>query len=288
MVRQEKYWLKGVDQKQKENYNISGVLTQEEEGDRKMQEEAKPDTTKEMKSNLGESPNVVFSFDTTSSMMPCIQQVRQKLRDLVEMMSADIPGLKIGLIAHGDYCDGDNAVAFLDLTDDLEKIMTFINTAPNTSGGDAPECYEYALQTARKMSWPKEGGSVVIIGDDEPHEVNPNNINWREEVRQMLELNVKVFPMQCLFHNSREAVNAFWEEVSQISETPLLMLESFGDSANTLEAVAYASSGVAAYDTYKSKFATEVTSGVRACATSNLVDNQSKLEAYSKTFTKAE
>ena len=245
-------------------------------------DEKKNDTPAQLKNNLGNSTAIAISFDTTGSMDPCIQQVRQKLRDLVEMMSADIPGLKIGLIAHGDYCDGDNAVAFLDLTDDLEKIMTFINTTPNTSGGDAPECYEYALQTARKMSWPKEGGSVVLIGDDEPHEVNPNNINWRDEVRQMLELNVKVFPMQCLFRDNRSAVNAFWEEVSQISETPLLMLESFGDSANTLEAVAYASSGGEAYDTYKSKFATEVTSGLRACATSNLVDNQSKLEAFAK------
>jgi len=245
-----------------------------------MQEEVKPNTTKEMKSNLGGSPNVVFSFDTTGSMNPCIQQVRQKLRDLIEMMTADIPGLKIGLIAHGDYCDGDNAIAFLDLTDDLEKIMTFINTTPNTSGGDPPECYEYALQTARKMSWPKEGGSVVLIGDDEPHEVNPNNINWRDELRQMLELNVKVFPMQCLFSNLRVNANEFWEEVSQISGTPLLMLESFGDSANTLEAVSYAASGGAAYDAYKGKFASEVSSGMRSCATSNLVDNQSKLETY--------
>jgi Mg-chelatase subunit ChlD len=251
-------------------------------------QEVKPDTTNEMKSNLGGSPNVVFSFDTTGSMASCIQQVRQKLRDLIEMMSADIPGLKIGLIAHGDYCDGDDAIAFLDLTDDLEKIMTFINSAPNTCGGDSPECYEYALQTARKMSWPKEGGSVVLIGDDEPHEVNPNNIDWRDEVRQMLELNVKVFPMQCLFRNGRVNVNKFWEEVSQISQTPLLMLESFGDSANALEAVAYASSGDAAYATYKTKFAAEVASGTRSSATNNLVDIQSNLETFSKTFARTE
>lgn len=243
--------------------------------------QVKPDTIKEMKNNLSNSTAIVFSFDTTGSMRPCIQQVRQKLRDLVETMSADISGLKIGLIAHGDYCDGDNTIAFLDLTDDLERLMTFIDTTPNVSGGDAPECYEYALQTAKKMSWPKEGGSVVLIGDDEPHEVNPNNIDWRDEVRQMLELNVKVFPMQCLFRSGNNKVNSFWEEVSQISETPLLMLESFGDSSNALEAVAYASSGE--YEIYKSKFAAEVTSGSRESATVNLADTQFKLDTYSKT-----
>lgn len=258
-----------------------------------MQDNMKPDAIQEMKSNLGGSANVVFSFDCTGSMAPCINQVRQKLRDLVEVMSADIPGLKIGLIAHGDYCDGDNAVLSLDLTDDLEKIMQFISTTPNVSGGDAPECYEYALQTARKMSWPKEGGSVILIGDDQPHEPNektkfnaqtypnnPDNIDWKDEVQKLLELNVKVFPMQCLYNQSRREVNQFWENISQISGTPLLMLESFDDSANTLEAVAYASSGDVAYAGYKSKFSAEVDRGIRTCATSNLIDNQDKLEAY--------
>jgi len=261
-----------------------------------MQENEKPDVAKEMKSNLGGAANVVFSFDTTGSMRPCIEQVRQKLRDLVEMMSADIPGLKIGLIAHGDYCDGPNCIATLDLTDDLEKIMTFINTTPNTGGGDAPECYEFALHTAKGLSWPKEGGSVVLIGDDEPHEVGyitshsaqqtNNQISWRDEVRQLLEKNVKVFPMQCLFTPGRSNVNKFWEEVSGISGTPLLMLESFTDSANTLEAVAYASAGADAYDGYRMKFCAEVASGDRSIASSNLCSNQAKLDEFAKSVSK--
>jgi hypothetical protein len=245
-----------------------------------MNEEVKTDTVKEMKSNLGGSSNVCLSFDTTGSMQPCIQQVRQKLRDLVESMTADLPGIKIGLIAHGDYCDGDNCIRSLDLTDNLERIMKFINEAPNTGGGDAPECYEFALQTAKNMSWPKEGGSVILIGDDQPHEVNPNNINWRHEVKEMLEKNIKVFPMQCLHRKSNDPVNNFWEEISQISGTPLLMLESFNDSANTLEAVAYASAGVESFNFYKAKFSTEVAGGVRMRASCNLADMQNKLEDY--------
>lgn len=258
-----------------------------------MQEEQKLDVAKEMKANLGKPTAILFCFDCTGSMRPAIEQVRQKLRDLVEMMTADIPGLKVGLIAHGDYCDGDNCIKTLDLTDDLEKIMTFINTAPNTGGGDAPECYELALQTAKGMSWPKEGGSVVLIGDDEPHEVGyitssygeqqtTNNISWRDEVRQLLDKNVKVFPMQCLFNAGRNNVNKFWEEVSGISGTPLLMLESFTDSANMLEAVAYASAGAAAYDGYKMKFCAEVASGDRSIASENLCSNQAKLDDFAK------
>lgn len=245
-------------------------------------DETKPDVTKEMKANIGTGTHMCVSFDTTGSMSSCIAEVRQKLRDLVEMMTTDIPGLKIALIAHGDYCDGDNCMNYLDFTDDLEKIMQFINNTPNTSGGDAPECYEFALQTAKNLSWSKEGGSVILIGDEQPHEENPNKIDWRQEVKEMAERNIKVFPMQCLYNKHRTEVNNFWEGISQLSGTPLLMLESFNDSANALEAVAYASSGGAAMDFYNAKVNSEVVKGMRVSASNNMTDIRSKLSAYAK------
>lgn len=245
-------------------------------------------STKEMRNNLKNCTALVVSFDTTGSMRSCIGQVRQKLRDLIEMMTVDIPDLKVGLIAHGDYCDGDNCIAILDLTNDLEKIMNFIANTPNTGGGDAPECYEYALQTANGMSWPKEGGSLVLIGDDEPHEQNPNNIDWRKEVAALLEKNVKVFPMQCLYSPHRSGPNKFWEEISGLSGTPLLMLESFSDSSNVLEAVAYSAAGEEAFKNYKMRYDSEVAGGLRACSTSNMAENQSKLEAYASNIKKKE
>jgi len=234
-------------------------------------------TATQIKDNLGKTTAFVALFDTTGSMKPAIQQVRQKLRDLVEMMRQDIPDLKIGLIAHGDYCDGPNAVLVLDLTDDLEKIMNFISNTPNTSGGDAPECYELALHRANLMSWPKEGGSVVLIGDDEPHDPNyPGNtdhLDWREEVKALKAKNVNVFPMQCLFSTHRPQVNKFWEEVSGLSGTPLLILDDFKESSDVLGAVAYAGAGEAAYGEYMKK-------GLYATGSSNVHMNRCKLRNF--------
>lgn len=248
--------------------------------------EEKPDVVQEMKNNLaGNSSWMAVSFDTTGSMRPAIDQVRQKLRDLVEAMTADIPNMKFAFIAHGDYCDGDNCMQYLDFTEDLEKIMQFINNTPNTSGGDAPECYEYALQVAKNLSWPEQGGSVIIIGDDEPHEENPNNINWREEVKEMAARNIKVFPMQCLYQKSRTQANNFWEEISQLSGTPLLMLDSFADSANVIEGVAYAAASPAAYDFYEAKVSSETEKGMRFAASNNMSDIRTKLSSYAKSNT---
>jgi hypothetical protein len=250
----------------------------------------KQNTTNEMKANLGKPTAIVFSFDTTGSMQPCIAQVRQKLRDLVEMMRQDIPDLRIGLISHGDYCDGPNAIHSLDLTTDLEAIMKFINDTPNTSGGDAPECYELALNRARSMSWPEEGGSLVLIGDDEPHAPdypqNTDKLDWREEVKGLKAKNVNVFPLQCLQSAARKGANLFWEQVSGESKTPLLILESFGDSASTLEACAYASAGADAYKGYVSKFAACSVGG--ETLSRNLAENQGKLSDWTESTSKTD
>lgn len=250
----------------------------------------KTNTTNEMKNNLGKPTAIVFSFDTTGSMQPCIAQVRQKLRDLVEMMRQDIPDLRIGLISHGDYCDGANAVNSLDLTSDLESIMKFINETPNTSGGDAPECYELALNRARSMSWPAEGGSLVLIGDDEPHgpdyPQNTDKLDWREELKALKAKNVNVFPLQCLQAAYKKGPNLFWEQVSGECKTPLLILESFGDSASTLEACAYASAGAEAYKGYTSKFAACSVGG--ELLSRNLAENQGKLSDWTESTSKTD
>lgn len=245
-------------------------------------QEIKSDVIKEIRLNLGGSTNIVFSFDCTGSMLPCITQVRQKMRDLVESMTADIPGIKIGLISHGDYCDGDNCIATLDLTSDIEKIMFFINNTPNVNGGDLPECYELALNQACHMSWPVEGGSLILIGDAEPHSLdypeNTDHLDWHEELKALKAKNVNVFALQCL-RRACNSSNLFWEQLSSEAGTPLLILENFEDAATTLEATVYASAGSEIYKNYMYKNAS---SPVVACF-QNLCSNRDKLEAWTNT-----
>ncbi|GJD17992.1 hypothetical protein RIVM261_029480 [Rivularia sp. IAM M-261] len=51
------------------------------------------------------SIEVVFSFDTTGSMYPCLTQVRRRIKETVTRLMNELPLIKIGIIAHGDYCD---------------------------------------------------------------------------------------------------------------------------------------------------------------------------------------
>ena len=73
----------------------------------------------------------------------------------------------------GDYCDKDvfYVLKFIDFSQDCQKIVDFVNNVGQTGGGDAPECYEYALWTAaHKLNWSPESKSraFVLIGYDPP------------------------------------------------------------------------------------------------------------------------
>ncbi len=53
----------------------------------------------------------------------------------------DIPGIRIGVLAHGDYCDYRHSyvVKTQDLTSDVNVLCDFVEDVPSTGGGDMPE-----------------------------------------------------------------------------------------------------------------------------------------------------
>jgi hypothetical protein len=115
---------------------------------------------------------VVFSFDTTGSMYPCLTQVRRKIRETVTRLNGKIDGIRIGVIAHGDYVDPHSTYVtkHLDLSRDIESVVMFVQKVEATGGGDAPECYEPVLHEAQNLSWSDGAQKVlVLIDDDVPH-----------------------------------------------------------------------------------------------------------------------
>ena len=148
-----------------------------------------------------ESIDLVFSFDTTGSMYPCLTQVRRQVEATTKRLFKDIPNIRIGIIAHGDYCDGRDVLTKLDLTNDQSKICNFIRKAPATYGGDAPECYELALHESRSFSWTSGRTKVlVLIGDDVPHgptyPQNTKNLDSRPLARQGARVVLCVEPLK--------------------------------------------------------------------------------------------
>lgn len=98
---------------------------------------------------------VLVSFDTTGSMFPCISMVRREVEKFIKNLFFEIPKFRMGLVAHGDYCDdGDTYVIKThELSTNQNTLVNFVRNCGNTGGGDAPECYELVLHSARAFNW---------------------------------------------------------------------------------------------------------------------------------------
>ncbi|RUS82694.1 hypothetical protein EGW08_009531, partial [Elysia chlorotica] len=187
--------------------------------------------------------DVVFSFDTTGSMSQVLDEVKCRLNDLIQRLQADIPQLKVGIIAHGDYCDKDHFydIRTLDLTNNLPDVVSFVSETTGTGGGDIPECYELSLRHARDMSW-REGSRrvFVVIGDAYPHQPdyaqNTLKIDWQEELSSLVKKSVTVYGVQ--YGEDPESVS-FFQRITGQSGGQHLRLQNMGDICHVIMAICY-------------------------------------------------
>ncbi len=189
---------------------------------------------------------VLVSFDTTGSMSPCIAEVRRRVTEALDKLFDSIPDLKIGIITHGDWCDGAKAITSIGFTDDRKLLRDFIKTAPNTGGGDSDEFYEYVLHQATKFDWDGETRIMMLIGDALPHSVGYTwggqryTYDWKVEAQNLADMGVKIFGIQALGRNYN---SSFYEKISQITGGRKLNLNQFSDAVETITAVCYHGQG---------------------------------------------
>lgn len=184
---------------------------------------------------------VVFSFDTTGSMYPCLTQVRKKIKNTVTRLMDELPLIKIGIIAHGDYCDADSTYVtkILNLSGDVDEICNFVQNVAPTGGGDAPECYELVLHEAQSLSWSNSANkSLVLIGDDIPHAPahNPQKLNWRKELDKLGDAGITVYGVQAL---NRAHATPFYQEIAEKSGGFHITLDQFSYITDLFLAVCY-------------------------------------------------
>src|SRR5690348_7510163 len=90
---------------------------------------------------------IVFWFDTTGSMYPCLGQVRKNVSNVLASLFKEMPRLEIGIGANGDYCDARSTYVTTkkDFTTKLDELVHFAQNVSATGGGDYEECYELVL-----------------------------------------------------------------------------------------------------------------------------------------------
>ncbi|XP_067664812.1 uncharacterized protein [Haliotis asinina] len=201
----------------------------------------------------GRRVEVVFSFDTTGSMYGCLNEVRRKLRETCSRLITDIPSIRIGLMAHGDYFDQEYEYVLrsVDLTADVQRLVTFAKNVPQTGGGDVPECYEWVLRKAQQLDWSEDSAkALVVIGDAEPHppSYTDQNINWRDELDLLTGMGVKVYGVNA--GRSGNAVH-FYKELAERSGGCFLELRHLDVITDMFLAVCYRESNDEQLDAFE-------------------------------------
>ncbi|KAI1697050.1 hypothetical protein DdX_18734 [Ditylenchus destructor] len=183
---------------------------------------------------------VVFSFDTTFSMFPCLTQVRRKINECCERLFREIgkEHLRIGLTAHGDY-DTAYLTKHLPMTTNIELITDFVNSVGTNPGYTSPEAYETVLHEAQQFAW-LDGWThvLVMIGDEVPHEKNdnPRSLDWREELQKLKNMGVVVHGVQAL---NRRHAGEFYAECARVTGGVHMPLDQFNSVVDLVMAVCY-------------------------------------------------
>lgn len=210
---------------------------------------------------MNEAVEIVFSFDTTGSMYPCLSKVRSSIEKTAVELFNEIPGLKIGIIAHGDYCDAGHTyvTSHLKLTSNPDEIVKFVRNVSRTGGGDAPECYELVLHEAQSFNWSSDAKKLlVVIGDDVPHPPahNPKRLDWRKETKKLTKLGVLVHGVQCL---KRSHATSFYRDLAEMTGGVHVPLTQFNDSVAMFKAITYQQSSPELLQKYEDKLVADKT-----------------------------
>ena len=214
---------------------------------------------------------VCLCFDTTGSMHQYLEGVRRELdalvRSLLESAGTHGARLRLGVIAHGDYCDRSTSytikyLPLLDMSDSgaVSKVLSFVKEVGATGGGDEPECYELALHMAsRKMGWGAGALRVlVMVGDSTPHEVGyscngyTNVLDWHAELAELARQRVRIYAVQAGraagAGRGGGAAGAFWQALADGTEGRRVMLGAAENLAGLVRAAVCRELGEEAFE----------------------------------------
>lgn len=184
-------------------------------------------------------------------MYPCLSEVRVHLQQMAQRLLHDMPGVRLGMVAHGDYGDRggegqmDKCYRQLDFTTSADELAAFAAHTPAASGFDFAECYELVLHNAQKLTWrAAKMRALVMIGDACPHE--PDDIrrhfpkeavlDWRHEARELKAMGVNIYSVQCL--DGGPLAHTFFKHIADVTSGYHLRLHQFAHLHQMLTAIA--------------------------------------------------
>ncbi len=115
--------------------------------------------------------DVVFLIDATGSMGWALDEVKRRVRDMIEWVRELVPIARFGMVAYRDLGDPEFAVRAQPLTYSTAKLTRFLGGFEAAGGGSLGEGILAGMRVAaNEAGWRASGKRLVIlIGDAPPH-----------------------------------------------------------------------------------------------------------------------
>ncbi len=192
---------------------------------------------------------IFISFDDTGSMHTIRSRVRRNVQEILNRVFVTDPTVRIGIVAHGDYCDGHEIprlergyylMKSHELSNDIRSLANFIKETGPTGGEGPYAAYEYVLNQARTFNW-TDGHSktIIMIGDEPPHLADWHkgyNLDWKNEAAFLKKMGISVVTVQAL---NKSYSTPFYQELAAMTGGYHLRLDQFDSISEILEAIAY-------------------------------------------------
>ena len=146
-----------------------------------------------------QNSDIVFLIDNTGSMTDDIQNVKDNLNDLIDLLK-HLKNVRVAVATYGDKnVDGERWYRRTNLSSDLEQMRNFINSMIVNGGGDYPEStYDGLYKTVDELNWKSESKRMILLIGDAPGLEPPLTDHNREQtITKCLESNVKanIYPV---------------------------------------------------------------------------------------------
>ena len=115
--------------------------------------------------------DVVFLIDATGSMGWALDEVKRRVRDMIEWVRELVPIARFGIVAYRDAGDPEFAVRTQPLTYSTAKLTRFLGGFTAAGGGSLGEGVLAGMRAAAtEVGWRASGKRLILlIGDAPPH-----------------------------------------------------------------------------------------------------------------------
>ena len=154
------------------------------------------------------SPDLLFLLDTTKSMKPYLEDVKEEFESLVHDIRAAFnqAQVRVAIVGYKDHSDTPN-IEFLDFTLSTDRMCSFLKNLDANGGDDAPEDVLGGIRQAIMATWKQETRWIIHVADAPPHSrtlhdfydfcdhyfepgSEPHGLAWESLLKQMIRLDI--------------------------------------------------------------------------------------------------